>query len=184
MTNEAPASPLFEAPAATAACEASTPRELQGMTPGISPRVAVVVKRRRVLDSPAPSQPIPGSGRPDAASTAPQGERKPRVFMVPGEQRAKVNERVDVPAPSAAATVPRSRRRANAQHRPGKVLRIASVQEERTGETNSPDGFASWLSLPEVDEYQAVCDALAAVRATLDLAAAARRLRLKASTER
>lgn len=154
------------------------------MTRVTSQRVAVVVKRRRVLDGPAPSQPIPGSGRPDAASTAAGGERRPRVFMVPGEQRAKADECVDPPVPSAAVTLRRSRRRANALHRPGKVLHIAAVQEEGSGETSSRDGSTPWFSLPDADEYRAVCDALASVRALLDQAAAARRLRFRVSRDR
>lgn len=154
------------------------------MTWVTSQKVAVVVKRRRVLDGPAPSQPIPELGRPDAASTAAGGERRPRVFMVPGEQRAKADGTVGPPVPSAAVTPLRFRRRADALHRPGKVLHIAAVQEEADGETNSRDGSTPWFSLPDADEYRAVCDALASVRALLDQAAAARRLRFRVSRDR
>jgi len=125
-----------------------------------------------------------GQSRSDAVATAPNAERKPRVFTIPGQQRAQGEAKVDSPAPPATVAVRRSRRRVDVLRRPGKVVSIAAAQGVRIAETNGHNSPASWLSLPEVDEYRSVCDALAGVRALLDQAAAARRLRFRASAER
>lgn len=184
MTTEVPASSLSAPHAAIEASAGRGPWELQGMPSVARPGIAVVVKRRRALDRSALPHVMTAQSRSEAAATAPNGERKPRVFTIPGEPRAQGDAEVDSPAPLATVAVRRSRRRVDVLRRPGKVVSIAAVQDDRIAETNGHDGSASWLSLPEVDGYRSVCDALAGVRALLDQAAAARRLRFRASAGR
>ncbi len=136
--------------------------------------VAVVVKRKRLLLK----DDRPGAGAADQAP-AEDGERRPRVFVLPSEPRA------EAPAPSqepvAVEAAPRAlRRRQNPVQRPGKVVVIVPPPElvEVAADADAEAAVdETWLVLPSHSDYEAVRASLEHVKALLRDAAAASRFR-------
>jgi hypothetical protein len=140
--------------------------------------VAVVVKRKRVLlEAPGSPSATPGTDRAEAG----EGDRKPRVFVVPAEPRP---QDVDAAPVNAAAAEPEPtpvvralRRRPSPLQRPGKVVHIVLAPAEPQAPADAEPQADEWLPLPPASEYQAVLASLAHVKTLIDEASAARRFR-------
>lgn len=168
-------------PGSALAPPASLPRPLD--TPGAwfadkAPAVAVVVKKRRVLD-------VPLAAHGDAPTDgAPSDDRQPRVFLLPKEPSAQGDagaaagttaQSAEQALPGATTAVPHRRRRRLPEHRPSPVVVIVPPPAQaEPAEPTTPDmGFV--LDLPPLDTWRELQATLQGVRRLVHDAESARR---------
>jgi hypothetical protein len=168
-------------PGSALAPTASLPRPLD--TPAAwfadkAPAVAVVVKKRRVLDVPLAA---PGDAPTDGALS---DDRQPRVFVLPKEPSAQGDAEAAAGAtaqpaqaatPGASTALPRRHRRRLPEHRPSPVVVIVPPPAPaEPAEPTTPDtGFV--LDLPPLDTWRELQATLQGVRRLVHDAESARR---------